>query len=74
MYLYYGGECKHSLSDSSTQHMWELLAGNRTAGEGGSGVTAVHGCHCPGDMAVFVREVLAKPWVGVCAPLALSWS
>ena len=36
--------------------------------------TAVHGCHCPGDMAVRMREVLARPWVGVCVPLALSWS
>ena len=25
--------------------------------------TAVHGCHCPGDMAVRMREVLARPWV-----------
>ena len=28
------------------------------------GKTAVHGCHCPGDMAVRMREVLARPWVG----------
>ena len=34
--------------------------------------TAVRGCHCPGDMAVRMREVLARPWVGVCVPLALS--
>ena len=27
--------------------------------------TAVHGCHCPGDMAVRMRQVLARPWVGV---------
>ena len=27
--------------------------------------TAVHGCHCPGDMAVRMRWVLARPWVGV---------
>ena len=27
--------------------------------------TAVHGCHCPGDMAVRIRKVLARPWVGV---------
>ena len=35
------------------------------------GETAVHDCHCPGDMAVRMREVLARPWVGVysvCAP------
>ena len=27
--------------------------------------TAVHGCLCPGDMAVRMRKVLARPWVGV---------
>ena len=27
--------------------------------------TAVHGCHCSGDMAVRMRKVLARPWVGV---------
>ena len=38
---------KHSLGASSTQHMWELLAGNhrevlpRHAREGGSGVTLI---------------------------------
>ena len=26
---------------------------------------AVHVCHCPGDMAVRMRKVLARPWVGV---------
>ena len=31
--------------------------------------TAVHGCHCPGDMAVRIREVLSRPWVGVCVLL-----
>ena len=36
--------------------------------------TAVRGCHCPGDMAVRMHEVLARPWVGVCVPLALSLS
>ena len=24
-------------------------------------------CHCPGDMAVRMCEVLARPWVGVCS-------
>ena len=35
--------------------------------------TAVHGCHCPGDMAVRMRKVLARPWVGirVCHLLSL---
>ena len=27
--------------------------------------TSVHSCHCPGDMAVRMREILARPWVGV---------
>ena len=36
------------------------------------GETAVCGCHCPSDTAVRMREVLARPWVGVCVPLALS--
>ena len=30
--------------------------------------------HCPGDMAVRMREVLARPWVGVYLSLALSLS
>ena len=36
--------------------------------------TAVHGCHCLGDMAVCMRKVLARPWVGVwvCHLLLLS--
>ena len=38
------------------------------------GETAVHGCHCPGDMAVRMRKVLARPLVGVCMPLALNLS
>ena len=32
------------------------------------------GCHCPGDMAVRMREVLSRPWVGACVPLALGLS
>ena len=37
------------------------------------GETAVHGCHCPGNMAVSMRELLARPWVRVCVPLALKF-
>ena len=38
------------------------------------GKTAAHGCYCPRDMAVCIREVMARPWVGVCVPLALiNW-
>ena len=36
------------------------------------GKTAVHGCHCPGDMAERMRKVLARPWVGECLPLSFS--
>ena len=32
------------------------------------GKTAVRGC--PSDMAVRMREVMARPWIGVCVPLA----
>ena len=38
------------------------------------GKTAVRGRHCPGEMAMRMREVLARPWIGVSVPLALSWS
>ena len=38
------------------------------------GDTAVHSCLCLGDMAVCMREVLARPWVGVCVALALNLS
>ena len=27
--------------------------------------TVVHGCHCPGDKAVRMRKVLARPWIRV---------
>ena len=37
------------------------------------GETAVHGYRCPRNMAVRVREVMARPWVGVCGPLALLY-
>ena len=31
------------------------------------------GCHCPRDMVVRMREVTARPWIGVCVPLALIY-
>ena len=37
------------------------------------GETAVHGCHCTSDMTVRMREVSARPGVGVCVPLALIY-
>ena len=27
------------------------------------GEAAVHSCHCPGNMAVHMRELLVRPWV-----------
>ena len=38
------------------------------------GETGVHGCRCPNNMAVRMREVLARTRVGVCVSLALSLS
>ena len=32
---------------------------------------AVHGCHYPGDMAVRMRKVLVRLWVGVRVSLLL---
>ena len=81
-----------TFSARSTQHMWWLLAGMRTAvlprHYGGKasygyamlmspnkGETAVRGCHCQGAIDVCMREeVLARPWVSVCVPLAFSFS
>ena len=37
------------------------------------GETAVHGCHCPGEVLA-MRELLARPWIGVCVPFDLSLS
>ena len=37
------------------------------------GETVVHGCHCLGDLAVCMREVLARPWDGECVPLVLRF-
>ena len=34
--------------------------------------TAVHGCHCPGDMAVRMRKVLATPR-GWCMSVSLAF-
>ena len=34
----------------------------------------VHGFYRSGDMAVGMREVLARPWVGVCVPVSLRLS
>ena len=37
------------------------LLGPCHADESSEDETAVHGCHCPGDMAVGMRKVLAIP-------------
>ena len=37
------------------------------------GETEVHGFHSPSDMAVRMREVMARLWVGVCMLLALIY-
>ena len=36
------------------------------------GETTVHGCHCPGDMAVCMHKVLARPRFGVSESLVFS--
>ena len=36
------------------------------------GEVGVHGCLCPGDMAVRMHEGLDRPWVGVRVSLASS--
>ena len=35
--------------------------------------TALHGCHCPCDMAVRMCGVMARPWVGLSVALALIY-
>ena len=50
---------------SLTQRLYTLVVPNKSE-------TSVCGCHCPREMAVRVHEVMARPWVGVCLPLALS--
>ena len=37
------------------------------------GEIAVHCCHCPRNVAVRMREVIARPDVGVCVPIALVY-
>ena len=34
--------------------------------------TAVHGCHCQGDMTVRMRQVLDRRWVGMRVSLAVN--
>ena len=41
------------------------------ADEPSKGETAVHGGHCPRDMVVRMRRVMATPWVGYVCPLLL---
>ena len=37
------------------------------------GETAIHGCQCPRNVAVRMREVITRPGVGVCVPIALVY-
>ena len=37
------------------------------------GETAVHGYHCPRNMAVRVPVVMARQWIGACMLLALIY-
>ena len=60
------------LCDGSARRIFSVhcLGGYAMLMSPNKGETAAHGCHCPGDMAVRMREVLARPWVrpwvGVC--------
>ena len=70
--LYCRGECKHSFMRRLRTEIFSVhcLGGYAMLMSPNKGETAAHGCHCPGDMAVRMREVLARPWVrpwvGVC--------
>ena len=55
---YHPGTSRHGHSVVHAGHAGQLMRPNKAE-------TAVHGCHCPGDMAVRMRKVLARPWVGV---------
>ena len=55
-----------SLAQSLTKGYARLMCSS-------NGETAVHGCHCPRNMAVRMREVMARLWAGVCVPLALIY-
>ena len=52
---------------------WSLAEGYAMLMSPSKGETAVHSCHCPRDMAVRMRKVTARPWVGVCVPLSLIY-
>ena len=55
-----------------TSFPWSLTDSYAMLMSPSKGETAVHGFHCLRDMAVRMHEVMARPWVGVCVPLALS--
>ena len=65
----FAGSVKMALSEQSSDGYAMLMRSSE-------GETAVHGCHCLCDMAVRMREVLARPWVGVCVVclVAIPWS
>ena len=51
-----------------TRFPWSLTNGYTMLMSPIKGETAVHGCHCLHGMAVRMREVMARLWVGVGAP------
>ena len=50
-----------------------LLKKKRLIAGYSKGETAVHGCHCSHDMAVRMRDVMARSWVSVSVPLAVIY-
>ena len=60
-----GKGIKHTCFPRSLTDVYAMLM-NPIKGE-----TAACDCDCPPHMAVCVREILARPWVGVCVPLSL---
>ena len=52
---------------------WTLTDGYAKLMSPSKDETALHGCHCLRNMAVRMREVMARPWVDVCVSLALLY-
>ena len=54
-----------------TRILWPFNYGHAKLMRLNKAETAVHGCHCPGDIALRMRKVLAWPWIGVECHLRL---
>ena len=65
-------ECFTHVLSPAVKSLWNT--GSPIYRADGKGETAVHGYHWPDDMAVCMREVLARPWVGVGVPLTFVLS